>query len=237
MFAAYVRKRSNKSEGESPFWISFADLMTALMTLFLVVMAVTLISITQSIPKTVEQEAIRQQDIKIVMGLLNAQSKPFEKVRVDESNFRIDLGEIVRFDSASSTISPEAGIFLRSYIPVLLAVKKHEQGRWIKRYVIEGFTDQDGSYTYNLRLSLDRSLNVICSLIPKTGSEDSKSLTQSQLREIQALFLVGGFSFNSIMEDKAASRRVELKVEFWGLGEKENADKKPMLLNRDFGSC
>lgn len=237
MFAAYVRKRSNKSEGESPFWISFADLMTALMTLFLVVMAVTLISITQSIPKTVEQEAIRQQDIKIVMGLLNAQSKPFEKVRVDESNYRIDLGEIVRFDSASSVISPEAGVFLRGYMPVLLKVKKYEQGRWIKRYVIEGFTDQDGSYTYNLRLSLDRSLNVICALIPKVGAEDSKSLTQSQLREIQELFLVGGFSFNSIMEDKAASRRVELKVEFWGVGEKEKADKKAMLLNKEFGAC
>lgn len=161
MFSIILKKRANKAEGESPFWISFSDLMTALMTLFLVVMAVTLISITQSIPKTIELEASRQEDIKIVMGLLKAASSTFEKVRVDEANYRIDLGEIVRFNSASSVISPEAASFLRGYIPVLLNVKKSPEGKWIRRYVIEGFTDQDGSYTYNLKLSLDRSLNVI----------------------------------------------------------------------------
>ena len=36
---AGLRKRA-KDEAEKPFWISFADLMTALMVLFLVVMAV-----------------------------------------------------------------------------------------------------------------------------------------------------------------------------------------------------
>ena len=35
----YRNKSRQKDEGEKPFWISFADLMTALMTLFLVVMA------------------------------------------------------------------------------------------------------------------------------------------------------------------------------------------------------
>jgi flagellar motor protein MotB len=38
----YSKKPRSKDEGEKPFWISFADLMTALMTLFLVVMAVSL---------------------------------------------------------------------------------------------------------------------------------------------------------------------------------------------------
>ena len=37
----YAKKHRSKDEGEKPFWISFADLMTALMTLFLVVMAVS----------------------------------------------------------------------------------------------------------------------------------------------------------------------------------------------------
>lgn len=60
MFSQIFKKRSNKSEGESPFWISFSDLMTALMTLFLVVMAVTLISIQKSIPESIAQEAARQ---------------------------------------------------------------------------------------------------------------------------------------------------------------------------------
>jgi Membrane MotB of proton-channel complex MotA/MotB len=39
-------KRKSKEEGEKPFWISFSDLMTALMVMFLVVMAVALLAVT-----------------------------------------------------------------------------------------------------------------------------------------------------------------------------------------------
>ena len=36
------RRKRAKEEAEKPFWISFSDLMTALMVLFLVAMAVAL---------------------------------------------------------------------------------------------------------------------------------------------------------------------------------------------------
>lgn len=41
----YVKKKT-KEEGEKPFWISFSDLMTALMVMFLVVMAVALLAVS-----------------------------------------------------------------------------------------------------------------------------------------------------------------------------------------------
>ncbi|MDO8206599.1 MAG: flagellar motor protein MotB, partial [Gallionella sp.] len=41
--------RRNKEEGEKPFWISFADLMTALMVMFLLVMSVALLAVTNDI--------------------------------------------------------------------------------------------------------------------------------------------------------------------------------------------
>jgi hypothetical protein len=37
-------RRGGRDEAEKPFWISFADLMTALMVLFLVVMGVALLA-------------------------------------------------------------------------------------------------------------------------------------------------------------------------------------------------
>ena len=43
MFNQRPFKKSHKDEGEKPFWISYSDLMTACMTLFLVVMAVTIV--------------------------------------------------------------------------------------------------------------------------------------------------------------------------------------------------
>lgn len=240
MLSLVLRKRANKAEGESPFWISFSDLMTALMTLFLVVMAVTLIAITKSIPETMAQEAARQKDIEIVMGLLKSESAPYEKVRVDAANYRIDLGEIVRFDSGSAAIAPEAAAFLRRYVPVLLKVKSSPQGQWVRRFVVEGFTDQDGDYATNLRLSLNRSLGVICALAP--AATDGTALSREQLAQVQELFLVGGFSYNSIYKDKAASRRVELRVEFWGVGEAakasvRDAETKELIRNKAFGAC
>ena len=42
------RRRGGKEEAEKPFWISFSDLMTALMVLFLVAMSVALIAVAYS---------------------------------------------------------------------------------------------------------------------------------------------------------------------------------------------
>ena len=234
LLSLLFKKRSNKSEGESPFWISFSDLMTALMTLFLVVMAVTLVAIQKSIPDSIAQEAARQGDIRIVMGLLKSESTPFAKVKVDEANFRLDLGDIVYFESNSSAISPEVASELRAYIPTLLNVKKSEKGKWIKRFIIEGFTDQDGSYTLNLALSTARSRSVICALVSPIPA--SPLLSPEQLLDIQRYFSLGGFSSYSIREDKKLSRRVEIRVEFWTLDELKK-EREKLLLNPEFGVC
>jgi outer membrane protein OmpA-like peptidoglycan-associated protein len=234
MFSLILKKRSSKSEGESPFWISFSDLMTALMTLFLVVMAVTLISIQKSIPESIAQESARQEDIRIVMGILKTESTPFSKVKVDEANFRLDLGDIVYFDSNSSAIKSEVAAELRAYIPTLLKVKKSDKGRWIKRFIVEGFTDQDGTFIHNLKLSAERSRSVFCALvspIPVTST-----LSDEQLLDIQRYFSLGGFSSYSIREDKKLSRRVEIRVEFWTLDEIKKGQEK-LLLNHEFGVC
>jgi flagellar motor protein MotB len=55
MFAPIIVKRGSKDEAEKPFWISYADLMTALMVLFLVVMSVALLAVTKTVSQ-IEQE-------------------------------------------------------------------------------------------------------------------------------------------------------------------------------------
>ena len=44
-----VVKRKSKGEAEKPFWISYADLMTALMVLFLVAMSVAMMAVTNTV--------------------------------------------------------------------------------------------------------------------------------------------------------------------------------------------
>jgi hypothetical protein len=89
---------------------------------------------------------------------------------------------------------------------------------------------------YNLRLSQDRSRSVVCELfaVPTTGETP---LSEAQLRQIQDLFLVGGYSFNtSVVQDKAAARKVELKIEFWGQDE-ARPQKNDQLHVKEFGKC
>lgn len=234
MLSRLVLKRGAKHEGESPFWISFSDLMSALMVLFLVVMAVTLVSVTQSIDAATRATIERSAAINRVMTMI-AQDPKSAGVGVDGQNFRIDLGKEVRFDSGSFTISTTAGQFLRSYIPVLLRAKDSKEGKeWMRSVVVEGFTDEDGTYLYNLQLSLDRSRSVVCSLFQSNGAGDA--LTPEQLRKVQELFLVGGYSFNSIKKDKAESRRVEFKIDFRGLDEKV-PEESDVLKGKEFGRC
>lgn len=234
MLARLVLKRGARHEGESPFWISFSDLMSALMVLFLVVMAVTLISVTQSIDAATRATIERSAAISRLMQMI-AQDPKSVGVGVDQQNFRIDLGKEVRFESGSYTISATAGQFLRSYIPVLLRAKDTEEGRrWMRSVVVEGFTDEDGTYLYNLQLSLERSRSVVCSLFQSSGAADG--LTPEQLRKVQELFLVGGYSFNSIKTDKAESRRVEFKIDFWGLDERV-PKASDVLKGKEFGRC
>ena len=235
MLTRITIKRGAKTEGESPFWISFADLMSALMVLFLVVMAVTLVAVTKSVTAEEEAKIQREKDIRAVMSLIRQESAE-KNVNVDESTYRIDMGEIVRFDSGNFDIKQDAARFLRGYIPVLLRAKSTPAGqKWMRRVVVEGFTDQDGSYLYNLALSLNRSRSVVCTLFAKPGANEV-ALSEQQLRQVQDLFLVGGYSFNSIRKDKAASRRVELKIEFWGLDEKK-PEVNGALSGKDFGQC
>jgi hypothetical protein len=92
MFARIFLKRSGKLEGESPFWISFSDLMSALMVLFLLVMAVTLISVTKDVTSAEQRKIQREKDIKELMSTIREESRDFPEVKVNESTYRIDLG-------------------------------------------------------------------------------------------------------------------------------------------------
>lgn len=236
VFNRIILGRPRRQEGESPFWISFSDLMSALMTLFLLVMAVTLIAVTKDVSSAEARKIDREKEIQELMSRIQERSRPFADVEVHPSAYRIDLGREVRFDSNRADLSAGASRFLREYIPILLDVQASDLGRkWIRRIVVEGFTDQDGTYLLNLGLSLQRSRRVVCVLFDPPSAGETP-LSQAQKEQIEDLFLVGGYSFNSMKASKDASRRVELKLDFRGLDE---GREEPVtgLGNRVIGQC
>lgn len=242
MFNRPNLKKGTKHDGEQPFWISFADLMTACMTLFLVVMAVTIIELHKKYEGQEAQEKARKDSILACsIELMNDPEVKKHNAQIYFNNgddIRIDLGSVVNFDSGQFLINSDGSRFLRSYIPsVLKTIKSKQCEQFFKEVVVEGYTDIHGTYMTNLQLSLQRSRQVVCELSKSDGI--GKTLTSDELKEIRDLFLVGGFSFNSLKKTNAESRRVELKLEFRQLNEKksDNASSVNDLSNKEFGRC
>ena len=226
-------QRRGRDEAEKPFWISYADLMTALMVLFLVVMAVALLAVTRTVSEREKREAEYKADIDRCMAVAVEAAKRHEGVKVDLRRNVIDFGDRARFAFNSSLLSPEQEGVLRRFVPELLGMAEDAScKRVLKRIVVEGYTDKTGNYLANLNLSLMRSQRVLCAMFKTEGPD---LLTYEQKEAVRDLFLVGGFAFNSSKDTPEESRRVEMRIEFLGIDEKR-VDPQPGG-SGGFGTC
>lgn len=225
-------RRGSRDEAEKPFWISFADLMTALMILFLVVMAVALLAVTKSVSAREKAEAQHKLDVDNCLAHAVEAAEKHEGVKVIPERRVIDFGDRARFALNSSSLSQEQAGVLRRFVPELLLMAQTPScKRVLKRIVVEGYTDRTGTYLGNLNLSLMRSQRVLCSMFATQGAN---LLTDAQKEAVRDVFLVGGFAFNASKATADESRRVEMRIEF--LGVDETRIPVPQT-SGEFGTC
>lgn len=227
-----VVKRGGRDEAEKPFWISFADLMTALMVLFLVVMGVALLAVTKNVTEKEKREEQHRKDIELILDRFQAAAKRYNGIKIDRDRQVIDFGDRARFAFGKSNLTPEQEVVLRQFVPEILTLANGDLGkRVLKRVVVEGYTDRTGTYLSNLNLSLQRSERVLCSMFATVGES---LLVENQKEDVRNLFLVGGYSFNDSKETDEESRRVEMRLEFLGVGEERAAVPQQ---SGNFGDC
>src|SRR5438445_92207 len=215
MLSQVIKPSRGKQDAERPFWISYADLMTAMMTLCLVAMAATILAMSQELKKELTAEDVRAQDILAICNDIRLGVRNRPQITVDCKDNRIDFGEAGRFDYMDYHLRTDAESYLAALVPVILQVSDSHGGRkWLKQIVIEGYTDTKGPYLYNLYLSLKRSYWVMCMLVDPTRNR-SLGLTDGQIQQVRELFLAGGVSFNDARESDDASRRIELRLNFF----------------------
>ena len=93
----------------------------------------------------------------------------------------------------------------------MLLEKEHKP--YLAEIIIDGYTDTDGDYAYNLELSQQRSLAVAQYLLDIQG----EFLSNEEALDLQDYLTVNGHSMsNPVLDsdgnvDKDASRRVEVK--------------------------
>lgn len=213
LYSPKQRRSRPSDEEDKSFWISFSDLMTALMVLFLVAMAVALLGVTQGLRKMDEVLKARQQAIDSCLAELQVLTDRPEFAGVRLQGQTLEFGPLAEFGLANSMLSPERANFVRSFVPQVLALTRTPACKaWLKRLVVEGYASPEGSYLYNLNLSLERSQRFLCVLLDASAPD---ALSKQDRQAVRELFLVSGSSFNSpILNQPEKSRRVELRLEF-----------------------
>lgn len=131
------------------------------------------------------------------------------KINIDKKTGSLKLASNILFSVGESTLKDEAKVELKKafeeYIGTLVTdanIKPH-----LDKIIIEGHTDSDGGYIYNLKLSQDRALAVMEYLL---------TLDFSKKHNIKPLVIASGRSYldaikKNGVEDKEASRRIEIK--------------------------
>lgn len=131
MFNRSFNSRQRRSdEAEKPFWISYADLMTAMMVLFLVVMVASLSSVTQRIQQAEAGEKSRGHDIARLCERLELQAKNLNKtIHVDCHDNRISFGEAGRFEHNRFSLTSEGQQALQDVVPLVLDAANSDEGK------------------------------------------------------------------------------------------------------------
>ncbi len=149
---------------------------------------------------------------QIIQELTKALRQANLSASVDSATGDITLESTVFFDSNSYNIKEEGRQLLSRFLPVYLEVlMRPEYADFVGEIIIEGHTDDQGSYMTNLKLSQNRALSVAEYCLTQLN------LSSRQVSQLQKLLTAKGRSFSDLIYNadgtvnKDASRRVEFK--------------------------
>lgn len=168
------------------------------------------------------QIASQQQKIDAIIGVkaevVESLRQEFASnnvsVDIDSKTGAMTLDANVMFEYDSAELTDDGMAALRQVLPIYCRVLLSEEFKpYLGEIIIDGYTDDEGDYAYNLMLSQERSLAVANYLLEIEG--DFLSATESV--DLKDYLTVNGHSMsNPILDasgnvDKDASRRVEVK--------------------------
>ena len=164
-----------------------------------------------------QQEQI-DQIIGVKADFIEALKKEFSKnnidVNIDAQTGALTLQSNVLFNYDESDLSDSGKTALEQILHIYCKVILQDDYKdYLAEIIIDGYTDTDGDYSYNLQLSQQRSLAVAQYLLDIQGN----FLSSDQSGDLQQFLTVNGHSMaNPVLDadgnvDKDASRRVEIK--------------------------
>ena len=163
--------------------------------------------------KTDKIEDMVGMKAEIIAELSASLSRANLSAAVDKNTGDIVLDSAVLFTKNASTIMADGKSLLNQFIPVYLEVLlRPEYADYLGQIVIEGHTDDSGSYKHNMKLSQERAYEVmmyVLDMYPEGSQKRTlleKLLTATGRSETDLIYYPG-----TRIVDQDASRRVEFK--------------------------
>ncbi len=207
------QKLFKQEEEEGRFWPSFTDLLTTIllcfMLIFIIMMVIKSLQI-EEMKKTLDQ--IMGVRAKLVKELRGEFSDSAYGIEVDEKTGAIIFNTEILFAYDDAKLKKDSFAFLDEFVPRYLDVLL-ESGyeEYIAEIIIEGHTDRDGDYLYNLELAQDRAYSVAAYVL-------SEQFPYKHIQEeLEQKLTVNSKSYSDFRTDEGgnysadASRRVEFK--------------------------
>ena len=182
-----------------------------------------------------DQQAQIDQIIGVKADVIEALKNEFSKnninVDIDAQTGALTLEASVMFDYDQAELTDAGKQALEQILPIYCKVLlQDDYMKYLAEIIIDGYTDTDGDYSYNLQLSQQRSLAVAQYLHDIQGN----FLDDTQSQNLEKYLTVKGHSMaNPVLDangnvDKDASRRVEVKFR---LKDEEMIDELNQLLS------
>lgn len=224
----------NSEEKQENYWVSFSDIMTSLMVIFLFIA----VSYMSKIQKEEKRRTEAFQDYKESKeSIYNELSTEFQNDLIKQNIIVVDKDLSVKFtnpnflfDQGSFEIKPQFAKVLNGFLPRYFNILRNEKYKnKIAEIRIEGHTDAVGlpaydkdPYLANILLSQQRSANVLRYF---TNSLYYQKLSLEEKDNLRYLITANGLSYGRPVDDNFElirnskknvniknSKRVEFKV-------------------------
>lgn len=203
----------HKQREDGQFWPSFTDLLTTILLCFILMFIAMMIIKSLQVKEMKETlDQLMGVRAKLIEQLKEEFVETEAGISVDDQTGAIIFSTEILFDYSDWHLKGSSFIFLDEFVPKYLDVLLGgEFEPYVAEIIIEGHTDRDGSYLYNLELAQQRALSVATYIL---SDEFPYKNIQSKLQE---KLTVNSKSYTDYLTDDEGnydaqlSRRVEFK--------------------------
>lgn len=192
--------------------MSYGDLFAGLLLIFALMLLAALYSYQSGLDGVREILMVRQQIVEELQEEFSVEEG--RVVEVTEAG-AIRFGDQVLFAQDSYEIRPagreQLEAFARQYLSVIFDDPRFSDR--VRRIIIEGHTNDDGTYFYNLRLSQERAYAVMSTIL-EAADERHRDLLVDRMTAVGRSFADLRYLDEArTVVDREGSRRIEIRFD------------------------